>query len=103
MEIFDQINKNPELFRNICESENVSELFAFGSVIRNDFRKESDIDLLIRIDEKDPISRGEKLLSVWTKLENFFQRRVDLLTENSIRNPIFKNTVLKSRVLIYEK
>ena len=103
MEIFNQINRNPDFFKKICESENISQLFAFGSVIRDDFNENSDIDLLIKIDEQDPLTRGEKLLAAWSKLEEFFKRRVDLLTENSIKNPVLKDTIMKSKVLIYER
>lgn len=80
----------------------VKTLYAFGSSVNNQFDEaSSDIDLLIEIDTQDPIKRGENLMSLWEKLEFFFQRKVDLLTNSSIRNPILRQNIDSSKVLIY--
>ncbi len=61
-------------------------LYTFGSTTTNNFNEDSiDIDLLIEIEEHDPLERGEKLIAIWDKLEEFFQRKVDLLTESSLK------------------
>jgi len=63
----------------------------------------SDIDLLVEIDDQDPLERGEKLLSLWDNFEQFFQRKVDLLTDNSIRNPYLRKSVDSTKILIYDR
>jgi predicted nucleotidyltransferase len=50
----------------------------------------------------DPLKRGEALLNLWDKFETFFQRKVDLLTASSIRNPILKKSIESSKVLVYD-
>lgn len=103
MIIKDQISKKKKDFILLCKSHNVKYLYAFGSSTDDRFDpKRSDIDLLVEIDSSDPLDRGEKLLSLWDLFENFFNRKVDLLTESSIRNPYLKKTIESTKVLIYD-
>jgi predicted nucleotidyltransferase len=103
MIIRDQISKKKKDFILLCKSHNVKYLYAFGSSTDDRFDpKRSDIDLLVEIDSSDPLDRGEKLLSLWDLFENFFNRKVDLLTESSIRNPYLKKSIESTKVLIYD-
>jgi len=103
MIIRDQISKKKNDFILLCKSHNVKYLYAFGSSTNERFDpKISDIDLLVEIDSSDPLDRGEKLLSLWDLFENFFNRKVDLLTESSIRNPYLKKSIESTKVLIYD-
>ncbi len=62
-------------FLSLCKAHNVKNLYAFGSSITDEFNEESsDIDLLIEIDNDDPIERGENLTNIWDQFEKFFQR-----------------------------
>jgi hypothetical protein len=103
MIIKDEILKQKSSFISLCKNHNVRYLYAFGSAKTNHFNKHSsDIDLLVEIDDPDPIQRGEKLLSLWDTFELFFQRRVDLLTDSSIRNPYLRRSIDSTKVLIYD-
>ncbi len=103
MKIKESIQSRSIDFTTLCRSHNVKTLYAFGSAITDHFDEaSSDIDLLIEIDENDPLKRGEKLLDIWDKLEEFFQRKVDLLTEASIKNPVLKKNIDSSKILIYD-
>lgn len=61
-----------------------------------------DIDLLVEIDDSDPIEKGEKLISLWDTFEDFFHRKVDLLTDSSIRNPFLRKRIDSTKILIYD-
>ncbi|MDO9579563.1 MAG: nucleotidyltransferase domain-containing protein [Bacteroidales bacterium] len=103
MIIQDEILGDRINFLNLCKIHNVKYLYAFGSSTNDKFDKEkSDIDLLVEIDDPDPIERGDKLLSLWDTFETFFQRKVDLLTESSIRNPYLRKSIDSTKVLIYD-
>ncbi len=103
MIINELIKNNKQDFNGLCKEHRVKYLFAFGSAVTNDFDFEkSDIDLIVEIDEPDPLLRGEKILSLWDKLEDFFKKRVDLLTGQSVRNPYLKLSIDASKVLIYD-
>ena len=78
-------------------------LYAFGSSVTDRFDSgTSDIDLLVEIDGSDPIERGEKLISLWDSFEDFFHRKVDLLTDSSIRNPFLRKSIDSTKILIYD-
>jgi predicted nucleotidyltransferase len=90
-------------FLTLCKSHNVKNIYAFGSAVTENFNDESsDIDLLIEIDTEDPIERGENLMDIWDKLEEFFQRKVDLLTNSSIKNPILRKNIDTTKILLYD-
>lgn len=63
-------NPKIELIKEICKNNKVKSLFAFGSVIRDDFEDTSDIDLLVDFDEIDPYKYTDLYFNLKTKLEN---------------------------------
>ena len=103
MMLTDEIAKRREDFENLCADHKVKFLYAFGSSITDRFDLDkSDIDLLVEIDDNDPIERGEKLISLWDKFEDFFNKKVDLLTDSSIKNPFLRKSIDATKVLIYD-
>ena len=90
-------------FVELCRTHKVDKIYAFGSSITDHFDpKKSDIDIVVKIDIDDPADRGEALLSLWDKLEALFGRKVDLLTDDSIRNPYLKSSINRTKRLIYD-
>jgi predicted nucleotidyltransferase len=103
MNLKESIRINSREFIALCEAYDVKRLYAFGSSVNGTFNnEESDIDLLVEMDTEDPIQRGQNLLSLWEKFEAFFKRKVDLLTNTSLRNPILKKNIDKTKILIYD-
>lgn len=103
MVIKNEIAKHQSDFKALCQDHHVKYLYAFGSSTTDKFDpKKSDIDLLVEIDEPDPLERGEKLLSLWDGFESFFHRKVDLLTDSSIKNPYLRKTIDYTKVLLYD-
>lgn len=92
----DQINR-------LCELNKVNSLFAFGSVTTDKFRPDSDIDLVVDIDDNDPISYSDKYFNLKFQLEEILKRQIDLLEQKAIRNKFLKNEIDRTKVLIYEK
>lgn len=77
MRIKDSIRARLSEFKSLCQTYDVKILYAFGSATTDQFdENSSDIDLLIEIEENDPLKRGEKLLAIWDKLELFFQKKL---------------------------
>jgi len=103
MNLMNSIKEKAKEFITLCENHDVKTLYAFGSSVNKNFKEESsDIDLLIELNTLDPILRGELLIDIWDKFETFFQRKVDLLTFNSIKNPILRKNIDSTKILIYE-
>ncbi len=67
-----------------------------------DFGPESDVDLLLDVDVKEDLEAGRALWNVWDGLEAFFQRPVDMLTEDSLRNPYLRKEIERAKVKIYD-
>jgi predicted nucleotidyltransferase len=100
--MYDKADLYSKNFVSICKAHKVSKLYVFGSVINGKFTGKSDLDFLVEIEENDPLSRGELLLSLWNELEDYCHRKVDLLTESSLKNPYLKEEIIRTRKLIYD-
>jgi len=99
--INEQVNFTSNEFIALCKQHQVKELYAFGSVTNKNFTDQSDIDLIVEIDEPNPLYKGKLLLSLYNKFETLFNKKVDLLTFDSVRNPILEEYIGTSKQLIY--
>jgi predicted nucleotidyltransferase len=86
-----------------CRRWEVSELAFFGSVLRDDFRTDSDVDVLIQFSE---ISQWSLLdhIAMEEELAAFFGRKVDLVSRRAVessRNPIRRQHILESALVVY--
>ena len=70
----------PELYINYS----VKEIGVFGSFVDNTFNEESDIDILVELEK--PI--GWKFFSLEIYLEKIFNRKIDLVTKNALKDQI---------------
>jgi predicted nucleotidyltransferase len=87
--------------KNLCQKHEVKYLYAFGSVIKNHFSKNSDIDLLVDFNTEDPFTYTDQYFSLKDKLEHIFSRKDDLLEQKAIRNPFLIEEIDRSKVLLY--
>jgi len=87
----------------LCQQFGVNRLYLFGSAADGRFDPgASDLDFLVSLKDREPTGRyADRFLGLGEALERLFDRRVDLVTEESIRNPFFRNEVESTRQLIY--
>ena len=97
------INQHIDQIAKLCELNKVRGLFAFGSVTTDNFSPDSDIDLVIDIDDNDPISYSDKYFNIKFKLEEILKRQIDLLEQKAIKNRFIKNEIDRTKVQIYGK
>ena len=97
------INFESAEFIALCKQHQVKELYAFGSVLTDRFTEKSDIDLLVEIDEPEPIKRGKLFLSLYNKIGLLFNKKIDLLTKNSIINSFLEEFIDTTKTLIYPR
>ena len=83
-----------------CKRWGIIEFSLFGSVLREDFRADSDIDVLVSIDPSAHIGLFE-LARMQIELENIFKRPVDLVEKDALRNPYRRSEILKTAQVIY--
>jgi predicted nucleotidyltransferase len=81
----------------------VKKFYLFGSALTARFdENSSDVDILVETADLLPEEKGELLITLWEDLEKLFNRKVDLLTENSLRNPYLSREIEQTRKLIYD-
>lgn len=97
------LNEHIDQIKRLCELNDVSSLFAFGSVTTDKFRPDSDIDLVVEIDDNDPFSYSDKYFNLKFQLEKILKREIDLLEQKSIRNSFLKSEIDRTKIKIYGK
>ena len=85
---------------DFCQRWSITEFSLFGSVLREDFRPDSDIDVLVSIDPKAHIGLFE-IVEMKLELEKMFKRPVDLVEKEGLRNPYRRSEILNTARLIY--
>ena len=92
-----------EKLKSICLSLRVKRLYAFGSVVSDDFREDSDIDFLISFMENLSIEQyTDNYFALQYKLRDLFKREIDIVTERTLSNPYFIESIDETKELIYE-
>lgn len=87
--------------QRLCEEYDIETMYVFGSAATGDFNESSDIDMLITFKEIPFDKYTDNYFNLHEKLEQLFNRKVDLLTERSLSNPYFIRSVEKTKRLLY--
>ena len=87
-----------------CQRNRISRLALFGSVLRDDFTPESDVDVLV---EFEPGARvGLAFITIQDELSKILGRRVDMNTFQGVeesRNWLLKAEILDSAEVVYDQ
>ena len=85
----------------LCKNHNVEKLYLFGSATNDSFSSKSDVDLLVSFKNVDLVNYFGNYTSLKEKFKKLFKRDVDLLEEQTLKNPILINSINKNKELIY--
>ena len=97
-----QIEAHGEELNRLCQRFQVSRLELFGSAAGERFDTESsDLDFLVEFLPLSPPEHANSDFGLLEALQDLFQRPVDLVELNAIRNPYFQASVDRTRVLLY--
>ncbi|MFP4579198.1 MAG: nucleotidyltransferase family protein [Candidatus Sumerlaeia bacterium] len=97
------VQANEEKIADFCRRWNVSNLSLFGSALRDDFREDSDIDLLVAFSEDADPSLFD-LARMQRELQDIFGRKVDLVSRRGLessRNYLRRDAILDSAETVY--
>jgi predicted nucleotidyltransferase len=89
---------------SLCRKYAVEELSVFGSILRDDYNDESDIDFLVRFKANDAGPWGVKYDDLAGELSNLLGRKVDLVSKNGIEsssNYLRRHQILSTARVIY--
>jgi predicted nucleotidyltransferase len=92
----------PEIER-ICRRLPVRRLGLFGSALRKNFSQASDIDVLVVFDSGENIDLFDKYFELKEQLEEVFEREVDLVVDKEFRNAVLRESIDRTRIVVYER
>ncbi|MEX1192045.1 MAG: nucleotidyltransferase domain-containing protein [Brumimicrobium sp.] len=86
----------------LCKKHSVVSISLFGSAARNSMHEESDIDFLVEFsNDIDVLDYADNYFSLLEGLEKIFDKKIDLVSTKSLKNPILKEEINKSKVDLY--
>ena len=83
-----------------CRRWGVVEFSLFGSILREDFRPDSDVDVLVTFSQEAQISLFD-LVQMKIDLEKIFHRPVDIIEKDALENPFRKREILRTAQVVY--
>lgn len=89
-----------EHLASFCQKWKVRELALFGSVLRDDFGPNSDIDVLVELMPNHGLSLFD-WVDMIDELKVIFGRSVDLVSKRGLRNPFLRHEILSTREVIH--
>jgi predicted nucleotidyltransferase len=98
-----RINVPKEEVAAFCRRWRITELALFGSVLRDDFRPDSDVDVLVRFDPQANHTLFD-MVRIQEELQRILRREVDLVERTAIersRNYIRREAILQSAEVIH--
>jgi predicted nucleotidyltransferase len=96
-----EVSRKISSIQNLCLNHRVDKLYLFGSILGTNFRENSDIDFLVKFKNIELLKYADNYFDLKFSLEELFNRPVDLLEEQSIKNPYFLEELNETKQLIY--
>jgi predicted nucleotidyltransferase len=96
----ERLKVSPSQIIDFCQRWKIVEFALFGSVLRDDFRPDSDIDVLVTLAP----DHGWNLfdwVDMQQELEAMFKRKVDLVDKRGLKNPYRRAEILKTHQVMY--
>jgi predicted nucleotidyltransferase len=105
MNTFEKLRKNGIFINydnvvNVCKKYHINELSIFGSSLRDDFNKNSDIDILVSFNKISNVTLFD-IIELEREFAELLNREVDIVEQEALKNPIRKNKILSTREIIY--
>ncbi len=95
------IEKNIDKIVALCKKYKVSQLFVFGSILNDNFKSTSDIDLLVDFSDVELYNYADNYFDFKISLEKLLKIKIDLLENKAINNPYLRESIDSSKQMIY--
>jgi len=96
----DPLDISKDDLAELCRRWKIRELAVFGSVLREDFGPESDIDVLLTFEPHVHLGIDE-YIDLQADLVGLFGREVDIVNKRTLRNPYLRHRVLTTRRVLH--
>ena len=101
MKLDERVNITKEQIADFCRGNHIRKFALFGSVLRDDFGSDSDIDALVELEPGAPIGLFE-MAEMEIELSEMIGRKVDLQTPQDISR-YFRDKVVAEAEVLYER
>lgn len=89
----------------LCKKYKVAKLWVFGSILTPRFNDDSDVDFSVEFDSETINSQhldwADIFFDFMHELEKIMSRRIDLICDDAVSNPIFRRELDRTKQLIY--
>lgn len=100
--MIDLVQNNLDEIIHACKEHHVVAIALFGSAAKDAMKEGSDIDFLVDFsDDIDVLDYADNYFSLLNQLQEILDRKVDLVSTKSLKNPILKKEVYQSKVDLY--
>jgi uncharacterized protein len=96
-----QLGKHIDDVRKLCVIHHVERMHLFGSALQANFNTASDFDFLVRFQAIDLVDYFDNYIGFKEDLEQLLGRQVDIVEEQTLKNPILIKSINHSKELIY--
>ncbi len=97
------IEKHKKELIDISKTLKINKLYIFGSATSENFNDDSDLDFLISFADNLTVDEyTDNYFKLQYKLRELFNRDIDIVTERTLSNPFFIESINESKQLIYE-
>jgi uncharacterized protein len=91
-----RIGTTPDKLAEFCQKHHISKLSFFGSVLRDDFRPDSDVDVLVEFEPGHV--PGFAIIDIQGELSRMLKRKVDMRTPRDLSRYFREKVVREARV-----
>ncbi|MEQ9623791.1 nucleotidyltransferase family protein [Coleofasciculus chthonoplastes] len=95
-----KVEVSTEQIAGFCQHWQINEFALFGSILRDDFRPDSDVDVLVSFAPQAKWSLWD-IIKMKEELKTLFRREVDLVQKDCLRNPFRRYEILSTKQVIY--
>ena len=95
------IESQIENLKDLCDRHHVDKMYLFGSALNSGFNSKSDLDFLVKFKPIDLAIYFENYMDFKENLKILLGREIDLIEEQTLKNPILINSIDKHKELIY--
>ncbi len=97
------VKKYAKEIETLSVNHGVLKLYAFGSVLTKDFKERSDVDFLVQFSNISPDNYFDNYMDFKENLEKLLVRKIDLVEAQTLKNPILKRSIDRTKVIVYDR
>ncbi|WP_017257069.1 nucleotidyltransferase family protein [Pedobacter arcticus] len=95
------VEQHKDSLTKLCRTFQVEKMYLFGSALNSKFNEQSDLDFLVKFKPIELSEYFDNYIGFKENLESLFKRKVDLLEEQTVKNPILINSINNSKKIVY--